>query len=225
MKITKLIIRNWMKAVCIVLIFCASCFLTGCSTTSQSLLEHPKAVVRYPAKAGEVVGEVVGVPVAIVCLPISLIVGSMGTDEERNWAPLYPLSLTANIMTTLVGGPSWLLFGWWGDMEPCPVTPPCGGWFEASTTNERVLAAARYAVDAERQVLTSNRVDVSSASLSLVQVVSARLQVVGGMNYDLCLMVQGAGGVTNAEAVVWRRFDGTQLLTSWKWKSGGYKAR
>ena len=214
-----------MKAVSIVLIFCASCFLAGCSTTSQGLLEHPKAVVRYPAKAGEVVGVVVGVPVAIVCLPISLIVGSMGTDEERNWAPLYPLALTANIMTTVVGGPSWLLFGWWGDTEPRHVTPLCGGWAEASTGNERVVAAAKFAVDAERQVLSSNREDASSVSLSLVQVVSAKLQVVAGMNYDLCLTVQGVGGVTNAEAVVWRRFDGTQLLTSWKWKSGGNKAR
>ena len=225
MKITKLIIRIWMKAASIVLIFCALCFLAGCSTTSQSLLEHPKAVVRYPAKAGEVVAGVVGLPVAIVCLPISLIVGSMGTDEERNWAPLYPWVVTENIMTTLVGGPSWLLFGWWGDTEPRHITPLCGGWLEASTENERVVAAARFAVDAERQMLTSNRADVSSASLSLVQVVSARLQVVGGVNYDLCLMVQGAGFATNAEAVVWRRFDGTQLLTSWKWKSGGYKAR
>ena len=211
-----------MKAVSIVLIFCASCFLTGCSTTSQSLLEHPKAVVRYPAKAGEQVGNIVGIPVAIIFLPVSLVVGACSGDHETEiWAPLYPYAITRDLFTSVFACPSWLLFGWWGGTEPCPVTPPCGGWLEASTTNERVVAAARFAVDAERQVLASNRVDVSSANLSLVQVVSARLQVVGGMNYDLGLMVQVAGGVTNAEAVVWRRFDGTQLLTSWKWKSGG----
>jgi hypothetical protein len=200
-----------------IVVFVAMLGLTmGCATTHDRLVEHPKAVVRYPAKAGEVVGGVVGVPVAIVFLPVSLIVGSMGTAEEQTWAPLYPWVVTRNTVTTLVGGPSWLVFGWWGDTEPCRITPRCGGWTEVSTTNERVVAAAKFAVDSERQVLTSNRKDASSASLSLVQIVSAKLQVVSGVNYDLCLKVQEMGVTTNAKAVVWRQHDGTQLLTSWK---------
>lgn len=53
---------------------------SGCASTSQQLLEHPKAVVRYPAKAGEVAGGIVGIPVGIVLLPVSWTIGATSAE-------------------------------------------------------------------------------------------------------------------------------------------------
>lgn len=104
-----------MKWIPLVLIICASCFLSACSATSQKLLEHPRAVVRYPAKAGETVGSIIGIPVTIVCLPVSLAVGACVRDHETAvWAPLYPYAVTVDVFTTIFAGPPWLVFGWWG---------------------------------------------------------------------------------------------------------------
>ena len=95
---------------------CVLCVIGGgCATPHQALIEHPKGVVRYPAKTGEVAGKIVGIPVAIVCLPATLIIAAFNQDSETaRWAPLYPYSITRDAMTTLIGGGPWLIFGWWG---------------------------------------------------------------------------------------------------------------
>ena len=97
-------------AICLI---CATC--TGCATTHQKLIEHPKRTVRYPAKAGEAIGYIAGCPVAIVCLPVTLPIYAFNQDSEKvRWAPLYPWIATRDATTTLIGGGPWLIFGWWG---------------------------------------------------------------------------------------------------------------
>ena len=128
--------RKWITALCLL---CA--LSAGCATTHQVLIEHPKRVVRYPAIAGEVVGEIAGIPVAIVCLPATLLIAACNQDSEiARWAPLYPYSITRDAITTLIGGGPWLICGWWGVpkselVEKIDVSPrwPRGTYVETPT--------------------------------------------------------------------------------------------
>ena len=87
-----------------------------------------------------------------------------------------------------------------------------GGYSEASITNAEVVAAAQFAVKA--QAATPEQ----KAVITLVELLSARQQVVAGMNYRLRLKVKVDGKVKEAEAVVWRKLSGEHELTSWTWK-------
>ena len=103
----------------------------GCATTHQRLIEHPKRTVRYPAKAGETVGYIAGCPVAIVCLPVTSFIYAFNQDSERaRGAPLYPVIVTRDAVTTLIGGGPWLVFGWWGvpKSEPKAVVNSKARW-------------------------------------------------------------------------------------------------
>ena len=102
-------------AICLI---CATC--AGCATTHERLIEHPKRTVRYPALAGEAIGWTVGFPVAIICLPITLPISVCNDSEAAHWAPLSPVVVTRDTITTLVGGGPWLIFGWWGVPESEP---------------------------------------------------------------------------------------------------------
>jgi hypothetical protein len=87
-----------------------------------------------------------------------------------------------------------------------------GGYSEAAITNAEVVAAAQFAIKA--QATTSEQ----KAVITLVELLSARQQVVAGMNYRLRLRVKVDGKVKEAEAVVWRKLTGEHELTSWTWK-------
>jgi hypothetical protein len=87
-----------------------------------------------------------------------------------------------------------------------------GGYSETSVTNAEVVAVAQFAVKA--QAATSEQKIV----ITLVELLSARQQVVAGMNYRLRLKVKVDGKVKEAEAVVWRKLSGEHELTSWTWK-------
>ena len=87
-----------------------------------------------------------------------------------------------------------------------------GGYSNASITNAEVVAAAQFAVKA--QAATSEQKIV----ITLVELLSARQQVVAGMNYRLRLKVKVDGKVKEVEAVVWRKLSGEHELTSWTWK-------
>ena len=145
---------------------------SGCASTSQHLLEHPKAVVRYPAKAGEVAGVIVGIPVGIVLLPVSWTIGATSGDPETEaWAPLYPAVGTKDLVTVVVAGPSWLIFGWWGETEP--VHQP-----ETLHTSSELPSSTGQAKDA-------------STGLSDAQFARALRNVSTAPNYILMTVVNG----------------------------------
>lgn len=99
-----------------------------------------------------------------------------------------------------------------------PDRPGVGGYSDASVTNAEVVAAARFAVRAKELVL---REKDPGAKLDLVSIVSARQQVVAGMNYRLDLRVKAGGTEKAAEAVVWWQAWNAKepyKLTSWTWK-------
>ena len=95
--------------------------------------------------------------------------------------------------------------------------PMPGGRQDSSVTNQWVVAAANFAVQAQQQAL-QKEAQGAAVSLALVTLVKAAEQVVAGMNYYLTLSVTLNGAPRTAEAVVYRRFNGDQKLTSWTWK-------
>jgi curli biogenesis system outer membrane secretion channel CsgG len=101
--------------------------------------------------------------------------------------------------------------------EAAPTVMP-GGYSKVPVTDERVVAAAAFAIDTERQALKAAG---EPAQLQLLSLVGAEQQVVAGMNYRLNLKVTRNGKEQLADAVVWwqawRQPDPFRL-TSWQWK-------
>ena len=97
------------------------------------------------------------------------------------------------------------------------VPPMPGGHQEANVTNQWVVAAANFAVQAQQQAIRKDP-STPAVMLALVTIVQAEEQVVAGMNYYLTLEVKSNDTTRTAEAVVYRRFNGEYKLTSWKWK-------
>lgn len=87
--------------------------------------------------------------------------------------------------------------------------PLVGGWADASTGDEAVVAAAEFA--AREQSKNGKPITVQSIK-------SAKQQVVAGMNYQVELSVDEAGQPRNAEAIVYQDLQQTHSLTSWTWK-------
>ena len=80
-----------------------------------------------------------------------------------------------------------------------------GGFSAVAATDAEALAAAKFAVAAR------------DAKLQFQTIETAERQVVAGLNYRLTLRVSDAGKARRADAVVWRKLDGTHELTSWNW--------
>jgi hypothetical protein len=100
--------------------------------------------------------------------------------------------------------------------EAAPAMP--GGYSKVPVTDERVVAAAAFAIDAERQALKAAG---EPAQLELLNLAGAEQQVVAGMNYRLNLKVKWNGKEQLADAVVWLqawRQPDPFRLTSWQWK-------
>ncbi|MFN0077350.1 MAG: exo-alpha-sialidase [Prosthecobacter sp.] len=77
-----------------------------------------------------------------------------------------------------------------------------GGFSQAATADAEVLKAAQFAVKAH------------DAKLTLQYVTAAEQQVVAGINFKLKLTTSDG---RKADAVVWRKLDGSHELTSWQW--------
>jgi hypothetical protein len=84
-----------------------------------------------------------------------------------------------------------------GQQPPLP-----GGFSQAANTDAEVLKAAQFAVKAHDPKLTLKSVN------------AAEQQVVAGTNYKLRLTTSDG---RKADAVVWRKLDGSHELTSWQW--------
>jgi len=104
-----------------------------------------------------------------------------------------------------------------GNNADVPKTMP-GSYATVPVTDDQVMSAARFAVDAQQKALSA---DGKNAALELVSVLAAEQQVVSGVNYRLELRVRHNGAEKTAAAVVWwqawRKPDPYQL-TSWHWR-------
>jgi hypothetical protein len=95
-----------------------------------------------------------------------------------------------------------------------------GGYSTTSVTSKQVVAAANFAVEAQKKAI-QEKSDEASAKLELVSIQAAEQQVVSGMNYRLKLKVKLDDEEKTAETIVWwqawRRPD-PYHLTSWHWE-------
>lgn len=85
----------------------------GCSR----LPYHPKKMVSIPSGAGVIVGTIAGIPLCVVFLPITLPIQSIDhyfRGNDADFDCIYPLAAPTYLCATALGGPSWLIFGWWG---------------------------------------------------------------------------------------------------------------
>ncbi len=80
-----------------------------------------------------------------------------------------------------------------------------GGFSAVSEKDDEARAAAKFAVGAH------------DAKLAFVEIVKVERQVVAGLNFLMTMTVVENGMERFAEAVVWRKLDGTHQLTAWKW--------
>jgi len=94
-----------------------------------------------------------------------------------------------------------------------------GSFSAVPVTDEAVIAAAKYAVEAKAKHL-QDRKKTEPVQLKLLKLISAQQQVVSGINYKLNLYVSLDGEDKEAEAVVWWqawRHPDPYQLTSWTW--------
>ena len=80
-----------------------------------------------------------------------------------------------------------------------------GGFGGLSVKDPEALAAAKFAVTAHDPKLTFQTIE------------KVQRQVVAGLNYRLTIRITENGKARSADAVVWKKHDGTHQLTSWKW--------
>jgi Aspartic acid proteinase inhibitor len=85
--------------------------------------------------------------------------------------------------------------------------PIVGGYADTSNSDPEVVAAARFAVHAERQKL--------HVRIALLSIKHAEVQVVAGLNYRLCLKVKIKGKTRNVNVVVYKNLKQKYSLTIW----------
>jgi len=88
-------------------------------------------------------------------------------------------------------------------------TPPLCGGYSRAEIDSGVKAAAAFAVREQSKSV--------GRPLRLVEILKAEQQVVAGLNYRFHLKVEEAGKTFSAQAIVWRKLDGSDVLTSWVW--------
>jgi hypothetical protein len=91
--------------------------------------------------------------------------------------------------------------------EPLPEDDEVGGFTEVGTGNSKVLKAAQFAIFKQSEKTSYN--------IKLISIVSAKQQLVAGMNYQLILDVSINGETQRIAAVVYSKLDGTYKLISW----------
>lgn len=90
-----------------------------------------------------------------------------------------------------------------------------GGYSDVPVTDPGVIAAANFAVSEQAK---KEHAPGGHGRFRLDEILSARKQIVAGMNYDLQLKIKVKNGKKNAEAIVYRNLSNTYQLTSWVWK-------
>lgn len=86
--------------------------LAGCAGFYEPLEEltgHDNPLVSVPSTIGAVAAGAVGVPIAVLALPVTI---PIGVANDANLAPLAPVFAVAQVGSVVVGGLPWLAFGW-----------------------------------------------------------------------------------------------------------------
>lgn len=100
----------------------------------------------------------------------------------------------------------------------CGAAPLAGGFSTADPASPEVRQAAEFAVG--RIAIESTEKGAASVSAKLTRVISARSQIVAGVNYELRLELEVDGKPRKARATVWWQAwnkEAPYRLTSWAW--------
>ncbi|MEP6900354.1 MAG: cystatin domain-containing protein [Actinomycetota bacterium] len=107
-----------------------------------------------------------------------------------------------------------VLFVFWSGSTVCygQEEPIAGGYANADVANTEVIAAAKFAV--------KKRSKSQKAAIGLLSIKNARIQVVAGLNYELCLWVNFRKKNQKAveqfvKVVVYRNLKNAFSLTGW----------
>lgn len=94
-----------------------------------------------------------------------------------------------------------------------------GGYETADVKDPQVMAAAKFAVNAQNTKLkrTGNR------AYTLLEISKAQMQVVAGLNFQVCLKTKLGTSIRSAEAVVYQDLQQKLSLTSWAWRKCSIK--
>lgn len=75
------------------------------------LYSHRSPMVRYPAKTGYDAGTLAALPIGWTSYGLGCVMLEGG--EDRMYYLDLPVAVTGSLMGSVVGYPSWMLFGWW----------------------------------------------------------------------------------------------------------------
>ena len=114
-----------------------------------------------------------------------------------------------------------LMLGCWLGLilaVPGGVMASQGAYSPVPVDNDKVMAAAEFAVATQQKILQEEN-ESEPVHLELVKILSARQQVVSGLNYELRLKVSLDGKEKEVKAIVWwqawRKPDPYRLIL-WK---------
>jgi Cystatin domain len=94
-----------------------------------------------------------------------------------------------------------------------------GGYGTAEVKDPQVIAAAKFAVGAQNTKLKRT----GSRAYTLLEISKAQMQVVAGLNFQVCIKTKLGTGIRNAEVVVYQDLQQKLSLTSWAWQKCSIK--
>lgn len=119
----------------------------------------------------------------------------MGRQMKKSWRIVIGIAALSVILSSVSGA-----------LAQCG--PIAGGYAETSISNPEVVAAAKYAVRRQAQK--------QGASISLISIRRAEVQVVSGLNYRLGLRVNVNGKTQDVTAVVYKNLKRRYSLSNWE---------
>lgn len=94
-----------------------------------------------------------------------------------------------------------------------------GGFTDADVKDFGVVMAAKFAVRSKNASLGRS----GSHAYKLLEVTKAKVQVVAGLNYQLCFEVKFSDNTRSAEALIYKDLRNKMTLNSWDWKACSLK--
>ena len=94
------------------------------------------------------------------------------------------------------------------DTPAKPDHPALAGGYLSTEIDSEVRKVAEFAVKMQAKA--------TGKPLQLVKILKVESQVVAGLNYRLEIEVADGSKHLNAHAVIWKKLDGSLVLTSWK---------
>ncbi len=94
-----------------------------------------------------------------------------------------------------------------------------GGFGKADVKDPQVIAAAKFALETKNSSMKRS----GARAYGLLEIQKAQIQVVAGLNYQVCIKVKLGGVLRVAEAMVYQNLEQKYSLSSWVWNKCSIK--